>query len=103
MYVCPFPRPSQPCKKSLSAGKKTSWERFVFRTIDYENDSHCKLSSILFFKASNRNTKEPADNEETEVARIKVDEIDPETSSNVDEESNDEHQGITIELQKKYD
>ena len=47
--------------------------------------------------------KEPADNEETEVDRIKVDEIDPETSSNVDEESNDEHQGITIELKKKYD
>ena len=91
------------CKKFLSARNKSSWERFVFRTIDYENDSHCKLSSILFFKASNRSTKESVDNEETEVARIKVDDIDPETSSNVDEESDDELKELQLNFKEKYD
>ena len=75
----------------------------MFRTIDYENDSHCKSSSILFFKASNRSTKELVDNEATEVARIKVDDIDPETSSNVDEESDDELKELKLNFKEKYD
>ena len=47
--------------------------------------------------------KEPADNEETEVDRIKVDETDPETSSNVDEESDDELKELQLNFKEKYD
>ena len=46
---------------------------------------------------------EQEDNEEPEVARIKGDGINLETSSKDDEYSNDEHQEITIELKEKID